>query len=165
MNIGLQLSPSSSQISTQWRNWDKIADVEIAVGSHIMTSRHGYDHHGIYIGNRRVIHYSGFCNNFRGGPIEELTLDAFSNSRPIWIRAPHEARYTKQEIVRRAMSRLGENHYRLLTNNCEHFCNWCLYGESYSNQVRRAITNPLSILQLLIKLLPTLVSGSPNQKY
>jgi hypothetical protein len=40
-------------------------------------------------------------------------------------------------VVARARSRLGENRYRLTTNNCEHFCEWCLSGESRSEQVER----------------------------
>jgi hypothetical protein len=52
------------------------------------------------------------------------------------------------------MSRVGENRYRLLTNNCEHFCNWCLWGKSYSEQVRCFITHPFSTLRLLLQNLP-----------
>jgi hypothetical protein len=37
------------------------------------------------------------------------------------------------------MSRIGENNYRLLSNNCEHFCEWCLRGEHRSEQVDRAL--------------------------
>ena len=39
------------------------------------------------------------------------------------------------EVIRRARSRVGEDCYRLLTNNCEHFCEWCLRGEHRSYQV------------------------------
>jgi len=42
-------------------------------------------------------------------------------------------------VVARARSRLGENRYRLTTNNCEHFCEWCLSGESRSEQVERIV--------------------------
>jgi hypothetical protein len=41
----------------------------------------------------------------------------------------------RHEVVRRARLRLGENRYHLLTNNCEHFCEWCIRGESRSLQV------------------------------
>jgi hypothetical protein len=50
-----------------------------------------------------------------------------------------EPHYSPEEIVPRARSRLGENHYRLLANNCEHFCNWCLSGVSHSPQVERRL--------------------------
>lgn len=39
------------------------------------------------------------------------------------------------EFMRRARSRLGEDRYRLTTNNCEHFCAWCITGDSRSDQV------------------------------
>jgi hypothetical protein len=39
-----------------------------------------------------------------------------------------------------ARSRLGENDYRLLTNICEHVCNWCRSGVSRSEQVERRPT-------------------------
>ena len=43
--------------------------------------------------------------------------------------------YTPEETVARARSRLGETHYSLLTNNCEHFVFWCKTGVSESLQV------------------------------
>ena len=33
------------------------------------------------------------------------------------------------------MSRLGEQNYNLLFNNCEHFANWCKTGRHRSNQM------------------------------
>jgi hypothetical protein len=45
-------------------------------------------------------------------------------------------------VIRRARSRIGENGYRLLSNNCEHFCEWCLHGEPRSEQVERALVLP-----------------------
>jgi hypothetical protein len=47
------------------------------------------------------------------------------------------------EVVRRARSRIGEDNYRLLTNNCEHFCEWCLRGEPRSYQVEARLALPL----------------------
>jgi hypothetical protein len=37
--------------------------------------------------------------------------------------------------VHRARARLGEDRYNVLTNNCEHFCEWCVRGEPRSDQV------------------------------
>jgi Lecithin retinol acyltransferase len=51
--------------------------------------------------------------------------------------------------VRRARSRIGEDDYRLLTNNCEHFCNWCLCGVSRSAQVERRWQLPFRVLLAL----------------
>jgi hypothetical protein len=44
-------------------------------------------------------------------------------------------KFDAREVVRRARSRLGEDRYRLLTNNCEHFCEWCPQGERRSYQI------------------------------
>lgn len=134
--------------------WDKEVTNDMPIGSHLMTTRNGYYHHGIYIGVNRVIHYSGFCSGVHSGPVEELSLEEFSAGRPIRVKAIQQAKYSREEIVRRAMSRVGENRYRLLTNNCEHFCNWCLWGKSYSEQVRSFIIHPFSTLRLLLQNLP-----------
>ncbi|MNI67039.1 NC domain protein [compost metagenome] len=56
-------------------------------------------------------------------------------------------------MVKRALSRMGENRYRVLTNNCEHFCNWCLYGRSTSAQVRVFLTHPLFAIRLLLSMI------------
>lgn len=42
--------------------------------------------------------------------------------------------------VARARSRLGESRYSLVFNNCEHFVNWCIEGESRSQQVEAVLT-------------------------
>jgi HRAS-like suppressor 3 len=61
----------------------------------------------------------------------------------------HIITYSPEEVVRRTRSRLGENDYRLLTNNCEHFCSWCLNGVSHSAQVQRPLHLPFRVLNVL----------------
>jgi hypothetical protein len=92
-------------------------------------------HHGIYVGNGRVVHYSAAAFSLIRRPVEEVTLERFARKRDIWVRAHAAGSYDPQEIIRRARSRLGEHRYRLLTNNCEHFCAWCARGEHHSTQV------------------------------
>ena len=55
------------------------------------------------------------------------------------------AAYAADEIVERARSRIGEQRYRITTNNCEHFCEWCLRGESRSEQVERWLAWPRKV--------------------
>ncbi len=52
--------------------------------------------------------------------------------------------YTPEETVARARSRLGETHYSLLTNNCEHFVFWCKTGVSESMQVSSMLQSLLN---------------------
>jgi hypothetical protein len=61
--------------------------------------------------------------------------------------------YNGDEVARRAGSRLGERDYRLLTNNCEHFCSWCLFGECRSAQVEACLKSPLRAARTLFKLM------------
>jgi hypothetical protein len=108
-------------------------------GSRLRTVRRGYTHHGIYVGDGRVVHYAGLHRGWHGGPVEEVSIEEFARGRAVQAVADAAARFADAEAVRRARSRLGERRYRLLTNNCEHFCNWCLNGEPRSEQVERAI--------------------------
>ncbi|MFG0635064.1 lecithin retinol acyltransferase family protein [Acinetobacter soli] len=108
-------------------------------GSHLSVSRGVYDHHGIYIGNNQVIHYSGFAEAFNKGSIEQTTLENFLGGRDQFtvVNYPsNKVLYTNQQIVERAYECLGEDHYNLVFNNCEHFACWCVTGEKRSEQVR-----------------------------
>ena len=106
---------------------------EPPLGCHLVTPRAAYTHHGIYVGNGRVIHYAGFAYGLRRGPVEDVTLECFAHGRDIRMRHD-EVRFDGPEVVERARSRLGERRYRLLTNNCEHFCAWALRDESCGRQ-------------------------------
>lgn len=107
------------------------------LGAHLVTPRWGYTHHGIYVGNGRVVHYGGWSRALLGGPVEEVSLAQFAGGREVTVRTDLAARYPRAEIVDRARSRLGEDRYRLASNNCEHFCAWCVSGESRSAQIER----------------------------
>jgi hypothetical protein len=122
---------------------------ELPLGAHLTTSRRGYTHHGVYVGGGRVVHYSGFSGAWQCGPVEEVSLSRFSAGRELRVVHHPKSVFSPEEIVRRARSRLGENDYRLLTNNCEHFCNWCLNGVSHSAQVERPLVLPFRLLGAL----------------
>jgi hypothetical protein len=83
-----------------------------------------------------VVHYAGLSRFLRSGPVEEVTMPRFSAGRAVRIIEYSESKYSPQEIVLRARSRLGENEYQVLRNNCEHFCNWCISGRSRSTSIR-----------------------------
>jgi hypothetical protein len=102
---------------------------EPPLGCHLSTPRAAYTHHGIYVGSGRVIYYAGLAYGLRRGPVEDATLECFAHGRDIQIRHD-DVRFDRREVVERARSRLGERRYRLLTNNCEHFCAWALRDES-----------------------------------
>ena len=114
---------------------------EPALASHLVTPRLGFAHHGIYVGGDHVVHYGALVHGIHRGPVQEVPLVRFTHGHTLWVR-PGDAQFDCEEVIRRARSRIGENNYRLLSNNCEHFCEWCLRGEHRSEQVDRALVLP-----------------------
>ena len=97
-----------------------------------------YTHHGMGVGNDRVIHYSGLANDLVSpGEIEETSLEEFSNGHEIHVKTHLNRKYKPDEAIIRARLRLGEVQYHILHNNCEHFVEWCITGLHRSNQSRR----------------------------
>jgi hypothetical protein len=129
--------------------WPLLADQPPPpLGAHLITPRRGYTHHGIYAGEKTVVQYGGFMHGLQTGPVEEVTLAEFTSGYPLLVRSRGPARFDAEEIVRRARSRMGENRYRILTNNCEHFCEWCIYAEHRSDQVDRWLAPVRRTLEL-----------------
>ena len=131
---------------------------EPPLAAHLVTSRVLYTHHGIYVGNGCVIHYAGLADGLRRGPVEQVSLERFARGRSIRIQ-PDRRRFDRCEVVERALSRLGEAHYRFLTNNCEHFCSWALRGECLSEQVERLRAVPRLLSSAAALLHQRLVSA------
>jgi Lecithin retinol acyltransferase len=135
--------------------WLLVADEEPPLGSHLVTPRRGYLHHGIYVGALNVVHYPGLAHGLRRGPVEEVSFTRFAHGQRVWVRSDAQCNFDVREVICRARSRVGEDRYRLLTNNCEHFCEWCLRGTARSFQVEALIARPrltlLAILRLIIR--------------
>ncbi|WP_250655323.1 lecithin retinol acyltransferase family protein [Alkalimarinus coralli] len=107
------------------------------IGSHLVTPRLGYTHHGVYVGDEQVIHYSGFGNEMRGGPVEKVSIGEFCDGREYTIQYHNHVQFSPEQIVERAKSKLEESQYNLVFNNCEHFANWCIDNLHISNQVHQ----------------------------
>ena len=119
-----------------------LESAEPPVGAHLVTPRWGnlYTHHGVYVGGFEVIHYGGFSG---GGSdaVERVSLLDFSQysdeKSPGFMVIHHpESSVSGEEAKQRAERRIGEDEYNLISNNCEHFANWCTTGESVSTQSR-----------------------------
>jgi hypothetical protein len=125
---------------------------EPALGAHLVTPRLGYTHHGVYVGGGTVVHYGAFVYSWRRGPIQETSLTRFAQGHPIWVRPTGPNSLQRAEVVRRARARVGENRYRLFTNNCEHFTEWCVNGEHRSPQVDRLLSRLQSVSRAFSQL-------------
>jgi len=126
------------------RNADRLS-----AGSHLVSPRKFYVHHGIYLGDGKVAHYSGLSVTLQAGPIEVTDLDHFGNGSSVWVHQ-EECAFSSDEIIIRALSRVGESQYKILSNNCEHFCNWCINGNSYSAQVSEYLNRPFRLVRMLL---------------
>ena len=104
----------------------------------------GYYHYGIYIGHNKVIHYSApeddsiFDN--RNIEIRKGDLQAnFLRGDTLEVNIPYSSFYYRFVVCKRAKKLLGVHKFRdqdydLLKNNCEHFANYCYFGEAVSAQ-------------------------------
>lgn len=91
-----------------------------------------YKHYGIDCGDGTVIHYRKPSET-----VEQTSLATFSRGNPVYIAEYSDGfGYIPDVVVDRAKSKLGEQDYNLLFNNCEHFANWCKTGNSHSRQVK-----------------------------
>ena len=91
-----------------------------------------YQHHGIDCGDDTVIHYRKPSET-----IERTSLKTFSQGNPVYmVEYGKGFGYIADAVVEKAESRLGEEEYNLLFNNCEHFASWCKTGVSESSQVK-----------------------------
>ena len=102
----------------------------MAAADHLQVPRqHGlFRHHGIDLGDGTVAHY------LEGREILRSPRDEFSQGQPLSV-IDHPNASPTGTTLRRAMSRIGEQNYNLLFNNCEHFANWCKTGRHRSGQV------------------------------
>lgn len=96
---------------------------QLQLADHLFTYRLGYTHHGLYVGENQVIHYEN-------GSVHHDSLENFRKTSEVFILPKGESplRYEADLVVQRAKSRLGENNYHLIYNNCEHFVRWCRCG-------------------------------------
>ncbi|HXD05787.1 MAG TPA: lecithin retinol acyltransferase family protein [Burkholderiaceae bacterium] len=131
---------------------------DFPLGAHLVTPRRWYTHHGIYVGAGQVVHYQGLCSSLRRGPVERVSLCEFAHGNPVRVHGETGVKYSDIEVVDRACSRLGEDAYHLLRNNCEHFCSWCLNGAARSPQVERALSSSC-VAVVAVQVLIVLASG------
>lgn len=106
--------------------------MNFSYGDHLATSRLGYTHHGIYVGNDMVVEQ---CME----GIQLVSLSDFAEGNDVYVIEHNNRKYDPEETVNRAMSKIGDDNYNLVFNNCEHFANWCIEGEKESKQVQNVV--------------------------
>ena len=104
-----------------------------AAGTHLRVNFGLYQHHGIAVGDDSVIHFGRGVFDLENAVIEQVEFETFCQGKAVHVVESVIA-FSPEEIVSRASSRLGESDYDLVSNNCEHFVNWCRNGQHESQQ-------------------------------
>lgn len=135
--------------------------MNLSLGDHVWVKRRvlkgmlSYSHHGIYIGNDKVIHYAGYAHGFSRSEacqkVSIISLHNFRDGQPIAVKE-HNGPFSRTDVVARAQSRLHEDSYNLVIRNCEHFATWCWTGKASSPQVNKVATRTASTLTLFVAL-------------
>jgi hypothetical protein len=129
----------------------KFVSKKPSLGDQIKVNRGIYDHHGIYIGNDRVIQFGSTTGELDPAKamVIETSLDDFLKGGELLVCEYTEdelkKRRSPKEIVEYAKAHLGDKGYDIVNNNCEHFSNECAFGEHKSFQVE-------SVMGLLFNL-------------
>lgn len=97
-----------------------------------------YRHYGVDIGDGTVVHFRGRRHYIQAcASIQRTPIQAFGPCDKINIAREVCPTFPPDEIANRALSMVGTDFggYNFLTNNCEHFANWCACGRRISQQV------------------------------
>lgn len=111
-------------------------------GDVIYVDRLLYKHYGVYIGNGKVVHFAakeGHETNADNAVVHQTTLANFLKDGELLIDTSIPHKYTRDEIVQRALSCIGNKDYNLVFHNCEHFASWCVSGKQRSKQVENVV--------------------------
>lgn len=109
----------------------------MAYGDHVYVDRGSYSHHGIDMGDGRVIHFASTNGKKSAAVIRWASIDEFAGTGRVQVRA-YGVRFHPKETAMRAESMVGQSGYDFFANNCEHFATWCATGEHSSAQVEAA---------------------------
>ena len=100
-------------------------------------------HYGIFVSEDEVIQFglpptAGNCAKEGEVKVLATDIDVFACGCIVETacldRSEQRRRIPPSETVARARARLGESGYNLIHNNCEHFVNECVFGESRCTQ-------------------------------
>lgn len=119
-----------------------------AMGDHIRVNRGIYCHHGIYVSDSEVIHFTGTEDDsildWSKPEVISSDLDYFLKGDNLEVKEYTDDElkdlYPVDHIVQYARACLGDKGYNLVFNNCEHFANTCTLGRFRSKQVENVFS-------------------------
>jgi Na+-translocating ferredoxin:NAD+ oxidoreductase RNF subunit RnfB len=134
----LRIESVSDIFNGKVRSYDADRRLGCMPADHLEANRNFYFHHGIYLGDGKVIHWVKDDSIAR---VEITNFETYADNCTVSKVNHQSTKYNGNQIIMRAMSRLGESGYNLAFENCEHFCYWCIEGISKSYQIENRLKN------------------------
>ncbi len=120
-----------------WRSTKLRANEETSRTDLLIYRTAKYRHYGIDVGNGEVVHFQSDSVWTRSeSKIIKTSMTAFLKDGHCGVVQLVDYAFSREEVVFRALSMVGTNFggYRIISNNCEDFANWCATGYRRSNQ-------------------------------
>ncbi len=143
----------------------RLTEADLLPGDHICVRRRGrfYTHHGIYMGDGKVVHFAGSIREKIDQVVHETDLSRFLKDG-IVRRRGYKQRLPASETIRIAREQLSDRSYSMIWNNCEHFATYCATGKKKSRQVRRALSGMGTVAVGVVLFVLTRVISSPARR-
>ncbi|KAE8984574.1 hypothetical protein PR001_g22584 [Phytophthora rubi] len=108
-------------------------------------------HLALYIGDGNVIHFWSETQGRRSIRVDSVAkVGRVSGAPERWAEELDEwmglEAFPLNVMLERAGSRLGDEGYCFLTNNCEHFVTWVRYGQKRSPQISSCVRQVAVVL-------------------
>ncbi|MBR6772740.1 MAG: lecithin retinol acyltransferase family protein [Clostridia bacterium] len=111
-------------------------------GEMVRVNRGKYYHYGICVAPEKIVHFASPDGDGFDSPSSAVvcgtTLPHFASGSFVEClelsREERKFAFTAEETAARAEAALGQSGYDVITNNCAHFANRCLYGNDNGPQ-------------------------------
>ena len=142
----LERIEQAMELKTDHSRSARPTEADLLPGDHIHVKRKSrfYTHHGIYIGDRKVIHVAGSLREKIDPEVRETDLFRFLKEGRLKRRV-YEQRLPASETIRIAKEQLSNKNFSVIWNNCEHFATYCATGKKKSLQTKGVLAG-LSIV-------------------
>lgn len=112
-------------------------------GAHIRVRMSDFYHHGIYIGDDEVVQFGLPSDVYSDAskirvmrsPLKDFCGTASFFEVYCYSKKEKKLKRADDDIVKTALSKVGEGNYNIINNNCEHFASFCVFGKSSSPQI------------------------------
>lgn len=99
-----------------------------------------YSHHGIYMADGTVIHFTEPFKEESKSKILRTSLSAFARGRRVEVVEYEGFHFHRDITMYLAENSIGREDFGILRNNCEHLASWCKTGVMESRQSKSVVT-------------------------